>query len=175
MEPKNCWFVHVSPFPRVVWAFAASMFIGLLKRLWKFNKLYYHLTNQTCPKDHLTLHWKGLNLHSRGWVLKITSFEGSGSLGWKTHLLNSLWVWKPMFWMFWIPSLETLQRLYVSHHSSNHSPLIGCITPLKPGKFRWLSQRPHGFWGSHWLVFQEFQGIYCLKMSDDIYRLPNGA
>ena len=33
------------------------------------------------PKDHLTLQWKGFNLHSRGWVLKIATFEGSGSLG----------------------------------------------------------------------------------------------
>ncbi len=33
------------------------------------------------PKDHWTLQWKGLNLHSRGWILKIASFEGSGSLG----------------------------------------------------------------------------------------------
>ena len=34
------------------------------------------------PKDHLTLQWKGLNLYSRGsGVLKIASFEGSGSLG----------------------------------------------------------------------------------------------
>ena len=33
------------------------------------------------PKDHLTLQWMGLNLYSRGWVLKIASFEGSGSLG----------------------------------------------------------------------------------------------
>ena len=32
-------------------------------------------------KDHLTLQWKGLNLHRRGWVLKIASFEGSWSLG----------------------------------------------------------------------------------------------
>ena len=24
------------------------------------------------PKDHLTLQWKGLNLYSRGWVLKMT-------------------------------------------------------------------------------------------------------
>ena len=31
------------------------------------------------PKDHLTLEWKGLNLH-RVWVLKIASFEVSGSL-----------------------------------------------------------------------------------------------
>ena len=26
----------------------------------------------TGPKDHLTLQWKGLNLRSRGWVLKMT-------------------------------------------------------------------------------------------------------
>ena len=37
----------------------------------------------THPKDHWTLQWKGLNLHSRGWILKIASFEGSGSLGQK--------------------------------------------------------------------------------------------
>ena len=34
------------------------------------------------PKDHWTPQWKGLNLHSRGWVLKTASFEGSGYLGW---------------------------------------------------------------------------------------------
>ena len=33
------------------------------------------------PKDKWTLQWKGLNLRSRGRVLKIASFEGSGSLG----------------------------------------------------------------------------------------------
>ena len=30
------------------------------------------------PKDHWTLQWKGLNLYSRDWVLKIASFESSG-------------------------------------------------------------------------------------------------
>ena len=33
------------------------------------------------PKDHWTLQWKGLNLYSRGRILKMTSFEGSGYLG----------------------------------------------------------------------------------------------
>ena len=33
------------------------------------------------PKDHWTLQWNGLNLYSRGRVLKMTSFEGSGYLG----------------------------------------------------------------------------------------------
>ena len=33
------------------------------------------------PKDHWTLQWKGLNQYSKGRVLKIASFEGSGSLG----------------------------------------------------------------------------------------------
>ena len=32
-------------------------------------------------KDHWTLQWKGLNLSSSVWVLKIASFEGSGYLG----------------------------------------------------------------------------------------------
>ena len=40
-----------------------------------------HIWNIYIPKDHLTLQWKGLTLYSRGWVLKIASFEGSGSLG----------------------------------------------------------------------------------------------
>ena len=31
-------------------------------------------------KDPWTLQWMGLNLYSRGWVLKITSFEGLGYL-----------------------------------------------------------------------------------------------
>ena len=60
------------------------------------------LRKSIIPKDHLTLQWKGLNLHSRGWVLKIASFEGSGSLGInqyisqvpKTHILN------PQNWCF---------------------------------------------------------------------------
>ena len=29
------------------------------------------------PKDHWTFQWKGLNLYSRVWVLKIATFEGS--------------------------------------------------------------------------------------------------
>ena len=33
------------------------------------------------PKDHWTLKWKGLNLYSRGRVLKMASLEGSGYLG----------------------------------------------------------------------------------------------
>jgi len=32
-------------------------------------------------QDHFTIQWKGLNGYSRGWVLKIASFEGSGYLG----------------------------------------------------------------------------------------------
>ena len=37
-------------------------------------------------KDHWTLQWKGLNLYSRGRVLKIASFEGSGYLGYIQHI-----------------------------------------------------------------------------------------
>ena len=33
------------------------------------------------PKNPWTLQWKGLNLYSRGRVLKIAIFEGSGFLG----------------------------------------------------------------------------------------------
>ncbi len=46
---------------------------------------YVRLPECSClspsPKDHWTLQWKGLNLYSRVWVLKIASFEGSGYLG----------------------------------------------------------------------------------------------
>ena len=100
---------------------------------------------------------KGVKLTNQTW--KITPPQHL--MGVKNHVLDA-----------WKPSLETLQRLYVAHHSSNHSPLIGCITPLKPGKFRWLSQRPHGFWGSDWLVLVRISGDFCcLNMSDDIYRM----
>ena len=171
MEPKNCWFVDVSPFPRVVWAFSASMFMGLLKRLWKFNKLYYHLTNQTCPKDHLTLHWKGLNLHSRGWVLQIASFEGSGSLGWKItppqHLMGFE---KPC-----LGCLKTMQRKLCNGHMSHTTLLIThpslAASRIETRKNFMPFTKTPWFWGSDWLVFQEFQGIYCLKMSDDIYQI----
>ena len=59
-----------------------------------------------CPKDHWTLQWKGLNLYSRGRVLKIASFEGSGYLGWLFFLIigmliSSFMKYSPHNWGFY--------------------------------------------------------------------------
>ena len=43
------------------------------------------LKKRSSPKDHGTLEWKGLNLCSRVWVLKIARFEGSGYLGFSKY------------------------------------------------------------------------------------------
>lgn len=46
----------------------------------RLGEMSSEIVSRGLPKDHLT--WKGLNLHSRGvLVLKIVSFEVSGSLG----------------------------------------------------------------------------------------------
>ena len=40
------------------------------------NWQIWTIENWYLPKDHWTLQWKGLNLYSRGWVLKHSQFWG---------------------------------------------------------------------------------------------------
>ena len=56
------------------------------------------------PKDHWTLQWKGLNLYSRGRVLKKASFEGSGYLG--LQISNGLSYIRAISSIFSIPGIS---------------------------------------------------------------------
>jgi len=59
------------------------------------------LKKSSSPKDHCTLEWKGLNLYSRVWVLKIARFERSGYLG----FLNILNIHQGSPWVAFLSSL----------------------------------------------------------------------
>ena len=83
----------------------------------------------TCPKDHWTLQWKGLNLCSRDRVLKIASFEGSGYLGCGSQICVCEGGLRPFSFR------KTLQNW------------LGCQVLHHPGRWGPWWRSPHGF---HW-------------------------
>ena len=84
--PKGIWepefFPYFSSNQTLSWKYLMHDFAIISFILRVFSPILF-----SDPKDHWTLQWKGLNLYSRGRVLKMASFEGSGYLGQLSKIL----------------------------------------------------------------------------------------